>query len=346
MAVVRRAARDWRESHRFFGGPSGLLRSLTGTATVALGLRSRAGTETGVDCVTFSILPALTTWWAAVFLSSTESLGTHVLLGDCSGGLRRVPGPGADRRLTVLPITNEHHGVKLDRFLAKVCRSPYVVVSDDDIFWLDGEPLRWALERLTSDERAAVVSLAPRDRVSSVMRRRVEQPMGSYCLVIDRRLWLREGLSFQIVTDDETRREGWIFDTADYAHVELLRRGYRAIIAPESIRRSLVGFEGISAWGLRIRVSGGDLRRHVGDDQFRRQKAYRVVSMLTELRRLGPPARFPRAAPDVVDPEALATARGVCHELLDGETLAAIDDETRRAVARLRPFAASDDPVR
>ena len=87
------------------------------------------------------------------------------------------------------------HGEKLDLFLQKVCSSKFILICDDDIFWLDQSPIAWALDKLKEDPKTVVVSLMPRGHSSELMQEKVGRPMGSYCLVINRELWLKENLS-------------------------------------------------------------------------------------------------------------------------------------------------------
>jgi hypothetical protein len=207
----------------------------------------------------------------------------QTLIGDCSGGF---PGDLNLPGVRVFPLLNHPHGIKLDLFIQRICCAPYVVVTDDDVFWMSEKPLRWALAEFEADERVAVVSLMPRDTASSVLEGKVPQPMGSFCLVIRRDLWIKEGLSFRIVQPPASEGYGWFYDTADFANVELLKRGYRVVIAPPELRRELCCLEAISTWTLKIQQRHGDLRRSIGDVELRRAKALRAILTLKGLDRI------------------------------------------------------------
>ncbi len=167
--------------------------------------------------------------------------------------------------------------------MEKVCRASNVVVTDDDVFWLSDQPLRWALAQFAADPKVAVVSLMPRETVSDVLEGQVKQPMGSYCLLIRRNIWIHEGLSFRIMQPRASEGYGWFYDTADFANIELLQRGYRVVIAPPELRRELCCLEAISTWTLKIQQRHGDLRRSVGDVELRRAKALCAILTLKGL---------------------------------------------------------------
>lgn len=276
--------REWRRNHAHQGGIFALLRCLRGTLQLQHARwASQAGQNSGrVESVTFSVVPGMTFLWV-VLMQAILGERDNILIGDCSGG-GRWEFPRATVR--VLPLLNHAHGDKLDLFMHKVCSAPFVVVSDDDVFWLSDTPLRWALAQFEVDDRLAVVSLMPRDSVSSVLQGKVEQPMGSYCLIIRRDIWIKEGLSFRIVQPPPEEGYDWFYDTADFANVELLRRGYHIAIAPAEIRQHLSCLEGISTWTLKIQKHKGDLERSVANGSLRRSKAYRAVRTIRRLNTL------------------------------------------------------------
>ncbi len=116
------------------------------------------------------------------------------------------------------------------------------MIADDDAFWLDAEPLTWALAQIEADPRVAVVSLKPRREVSGAMTQaNITEPMGSHCLVIRPELWRCEGLSFAVAPPPGI--DDWFYDTGDLANRELLRRGYRVVIAPRELERHFVAFD-------------------------------------------------------------------------------------------------------
>jgi hypothetical protein len=250
---------NWTKNHRFRGGIAAVARCLAGSLYVdTLKHCTEAVLATDhVDCVVFSVIPGLTTLWARALNQSTINVRKKIWIGDCSGGFRARRSIRGD--VNVLPIVNEEHGVKIDTFLRKICTSRYVFISDDDVLWLSPAPWEWAMNALTSDHGMAVASLLPRERFRWWLDGESHQPMGSYCLFIDRGVFLREGLSFQSVNESSPNPQSYLgkYDTADYANVELIRRKYRIAIAPEEIRRDLATFKGISSAMLGIQKSKG-----------------------------------------------------------------------------------------
>ncbi len=244
---------NWRKNHRHHGGLTAVARCGYG----AWSLKARAPLaedqgSSGVDCVTFSVVPNLTALWAVMMKRAIPDSRARIWVGDCSGGFDKVRAiaPGVRH----FPMVNYLHGLKLDIFLNNFLRSEFVVVSDDDVFWLSQEPWRWAMEEFAKDPATAVVALVPRSRFQWNLDGRQYQPMGSYCLIVRRSTWLKESLSFQAVPKPSPSASsyGGLYDTGDFANVELIKRGYRVAIAPGEIRDHLAGFKGISSAVLRI----------------------------------------------------------------------------------------------
>ena len=247
--------------------------------------------------MTFSVVPKMTFLWALLMQKAITAESTRILIGDCSGGaIFSGHWPGVQ----AFPLLNWEHGVKLDYFLNRVCAAQYAIISDDDVFWLNEKPLNWALAQFAEDSKLAAVSFMPRQVVSSVMKDKVPQPMGSYCLVIRRQIWMKERLSFRIVHPSPSEGYDWFYDTADFANVELLRRGYRVGIAPAEIREHLCCLEAISTWTLKIQQRKGNLERSIADIALRRVKAYRAILALRGISGLLERHFSGQVAPEVV----------------------------------------------
>ena len=279
MKNLKFIIKEWRKNYRYQKGIVSLARCLMGTARLLTNNSGRRERDLNpkVDCITFSVLPKLTALWAIFIEHAIPSQPRRVIVGDCSGEFCALDG---NQLLTVFPLLNYPHGTKLDLFIEKVCTAEYVVVCDDDVFWLDTLPWQWAISQFESDPKISVVSLMPRDHVSSVLKDKVTTPMGSYCLILRREIWLREDLSFKIVYPPPEEGYDWFYDTADYANLELLKRGYRVVIAPPEIRKHLVTFEGISQWGLKIQESSGNIRERLDGITIRIEKAFRTILVL------------------------------------------------------------------
>jgi hypothetical protein len=253
IKTLHRLVKDYRRNYRYHGGVSALARCLIGNWRLRGGWAPHpTAADSHVDCITCSVIPQLTALWVAFVERAINSGRPQVIIGDCSGGLGgRFPRSSSR---VVLPLLNHEHGKKLDLLLRRVCRAEYVVVSDDDVFWLTEVPWQWALEQFRRSPKIAVVSLVPRDRISSVLQGQVERPMGSSCLILRREIWLRERLSFEISYPSPEEGFDWYYDTADLANVELLRRGYEVVTAPAEIKAHLAVFEAISAWLLKVQL--------------------------------------------------------------------------------------------
>ena len=329
---------NWRKNHRHQGGIRAVGRCLVGT----LGLRSGLmfgprQASAAIEVLTFSVVPWLTVLWAHILRSAFAGKEADLLIGDCSGGLGEImDGPLDSARIRVIPCLNDHHGDKLDLFLAKLCRAPYVVIADDDVFWLSAEPLDWALSQFDADPRVAVVSLMPRRAVSSVLERDdVRRPMGSHCLVVRRDLWCREGLSFA-VAPSPVESDDWFYDTGDLANRELLRRGNRVVIAPTEIEDHLVAFDAVSSWVLKLQGLEPDrLEKTVADVPIRQQKALRTICFARALPRLVAHAGLASSLPEVVPESRLAAAQAMLETHMPAADLAAGRREIEEKVSRL-----------
>ncbi len=245
---------NWRKNYRHHGGVRALARCLAGT--VDLNRRRPPSSAAGagqVDSVTFSVIPNLTRLWAhLMYRAVPDSYVRRLWVGDCSGGLRAMGLDGTPAE--VIPLLNYLHGLKADLFMEKLLTAEYIVLSDDDVMWLDQTPWQWAMKQFDSDDRLAVVSLAPRERFHWEVNGQRYQPMGSYCLIVRSSIWRREGLSFQAVPKPSPNQSSYAghYDTGDYANLELLYRGYRVAVAPPEIRSHVVAFKGISSGLLRV----------------------------------------------------------------------------------------------
>jgi hypothetical protein len=249
---------NWRKNYRHQGGASALSRCLVGTLRLRATSSWKNRAVHQVDCLTFSVVPRMTAIWAAFIHRAITSSTKRVIVGDCSGGFHRARQPGLEA--TVIPFLNYGHGQKLDIFMQKVCQAEYVVVSDDDVFWLDNVPWDWVMASFEANSRLAIASLVPRERFRWNINGEFRQPMGSYCLVLRREIWLRENLSFKQVALPSPNPKSYKgqYDTADFANLELLRRGYEVVVAPPEIRSHLAVFKGLSSGLVRIQKDPDD----------------------------------------------------------------------------------------
>jgi hypothetical protein len=314
--LLRTVHRDWRRNHRHHGGLAAVTRCLLGTAIVGLGATKREA-GAGVESLTFSVIPQLTRSWLRTARSAWGPSVSRSVVGDCSGGLGFQRETAENDAVETVPLLNIHHGAKLDLFLRKRCSARFVLVCDDDVFWRDASPLLWALEALEQDEKVLVASLMPRKQISSVLKGRLEEPMGSDCLLIRRAAWLEQELSFKVLWPNPEEGYDWCYDTGDWAHLEMLRRGFKVAIAPQAMRRRLLAFEGISSWLLRFQDTAPDsLEQSLKGFPERHPKALRTLFLAAAMERAG--------CDILVSSRALERARNVLRNLVPEERAEAL----------------------
>jgi len=325
---------EWRRNYRHQGGFSALFRCLRGMRR--LRHLDSGGTSSQEACsleaLTFSVVPKMTFLWSRLMQAIMPESG-RVIIGDCSGGF---PAESSHNHLVVHPLLNLPHGVKLDLFIRSICSAPYVVVSDDDVFWLSEQPIRWALAQFEASEHVAVVSLMPRERLSSVLKAKLTEGMGSYCLVIKRDVWLREALSFQIVYPAKEKGFDWFYDTADFANVELINRGYKVVVAPPEVRKDLCCLEGISTWTLKIQQRAGRLHSSIQGVAIRRAKGLRATLILRKLGQLVAMYCPSVRNSEIVAPSWLNRAEACCRAGLSAKDCMTIEAQVNSVIACLR----------
>ncbi len=268
---------NWNRNYKHQDGLSSLIKCILGTLFCYNAKKKNPRKK--MEILTFSVIPGLTYFWFKCLRSTKNFKNTSVTIGDCSGGLKIN-----DREINInlYPIFNLEHGYKLDLFFRKICNADYVVVSDDDIFFQDSEPLDWAINQFNKNNNLAVVSLYPRhDKVSWL--KDLDFVMGSYCLVIRTEIWLKERLSFQQVKPEDWRKVGHFFDTADFANYLLIEKGYDVGCIPSNLKDKLVSFTSLSLWGLRIQETRGYINKAVRARPNEYEKAYRTALTFFEL---------------------------------------------------------------
>ncbi len=270
-----------RGNYRHQGLPA-LVRCFLGTRRM-LSRKGKSPRPSDLDVLSLTILPeVIALWQRSVNLALTD-LSMQIIVGDGSGNYR----PKDDKELRVLPIYNFSHGTKLDFFVSDICTSDYVLKSDDDIFWTDSAPVKWAMERFSQDPKLAVVSLHPRPHLIPQLQGVVSEAMGAYAILFRRDIWIKENLSFKMYKPDDWRTIGNYFDDADYANFLLVQRGYHVISAPEELRQTLIPFYGTSMWALRILASKGNINRVINTRRpDEHKKAYRTALALLGFRTL------------------------------------------------------------
>jgi hypothetical protein len=249
-----------RADLEFVHKPNGTGRSFARCVLGTGALLARRPSDRDVDLhlVSCSVLPRLTTVWAHVASRSLTATPHRIWVADCSGGIKVRDLPASARCIPVLNLT---HGRKLDLLLAHVTGGSTVVISDDDVLITSRDPIDWAVREL-AEPQTAVVSFMRRHRFQLQRGVELHAPMGSYSLVVDRTIWRENDLSFRPrPAADAPEWNPVLYDTGDIANIELLRRGYEVVGAPDDVAAGLVRASNISSSVLRLRKGRADETR-------------------------------------------------------------------------------------
>ncbi len=213
-----------------------------------------------VTLLTFSIYPDLARIWYSFAVRNAGDRHVRILIVDCSGALDARKFLRAD----ILRFWNFSHSRKIDYFLRHVIQTPYVWLCDDDLMITSPRALEWAQARFAGQPGLAVASLAPRGWGFSVNGRQ-HSSMGTYCILLDRRIFVKEALSFDPVRSRRTdiNRGTGYYDTSDYANEQLLLRGYGVETLAHSEERLTCGFVGTSIARLLLLQGAQSLRQEV-----------------------------------------------------------------------------------
>lgn len=321
--------RELKGNYRYQGLPA-LTRCLLGTQKIIPG-KPPLSQPAGLDILSFTILPEVIALWERSISLALGEMPKQIIIGDGSGNFQ----PEAKCQLRVLPVYNFSHGTKLDTFVGQVCASDFVLICDDDIFWTDPAPVKWAFESFEQDPKLAAVSFHPRPHLIPQLREVMSEAMGSYAVLVRREVWLKENLSFQIYKPDDWKQIGNYFDVADYANLLLVKRGYHVISAPEELRQSLISFYGTSMWALKILASKGDIDRvvyaHRPDEH---KKAYRTALALLGFRSLLAQLEIKGVKP-LVPAVYLHRTLEEAAKSLDQQTRDAVDEDIQSKLALL-----------
>lgn len=321
---------EWRAVYRHQGLPA-LTRCLRGTAQLSRSLPVGDVAANSLDCLSCTVIPEIGSLWS-FFLTQAQAGQPHNLtLADSSGNFDRAAVPGAQ----AVDLFNFNHGTKLDLLVRNACQAEFVLICDDDIFWLDSSPLAWALEQFSQDEKLAVVSFHPRPHKIPQLRDQVDEPMGSYCILVRRRIWLEQGLSFKFYKSPDWKSIGNYFDTADFANLLLVQRHFHVLIAPPEMRERLVPFYGTSMWGLKILACRGEVTQVVNPnrpDEYK--KAYRTALALLGFQQLL--AELGSSQKALIQPEYLERTIEVAQVHLDAQVRAEVEQDIEGKLTKMK----------
>ncbi len=326
LQEVRAWRDEWRKVYRFHGGWKTELRCIFGAWRVKQGQIQTIPVKGELDVVTFSVVPKMTAVWAYFSLRIARQLPMRIMIADSAGSLTHIL-PEKDG-IQIIPMFNYHHADKLDIFVNKLCRAPYILVSDDDIFWLGSDAIRWALEQFQSNPNLAVVSLLPKHETPELLKGKVQQPMGSL-FILRRSIWLNENVSFAV--DNSPLRQGLgIYDTGEKAQTQLLERGYDIIYLPKVMRNNFIPLKGISMWLLKAQKHDGNLRPHIQSHVGLQEKVFQMIISANRLGKLFSKIYPQRADGNLTWPIFLQNVDVLCRELLPAESIHAIELEIQQ----------------
>lgn len=195
---------------------------------------------------TMNILPPMMTVWYH-FAKKNIADSADIVIFDCTGMLDPKEFPGA----RVLPFLNFYAATKGNIFIRSIARNRSIAwICDDDMFLMSAECIT-ILKREFAIPNTASVSFRPREWWEFDFDGKREQPSSSYCIALDRGIFMREQLSLSPASDNPhpalLTRPPRRYDTFDKANEILLEKGYRcAIVSPEERKQCVAEFSGLS----------------------------------------------------------------------------------------------------
>jgi len=195
---------------------------------------------------TMNILPPMMTVWYHLMRKNIGDAVDTVIF-DCTGTLDAKEFPQAH----ILPFLNFYAATKCNEFIRSIARNRRIAwICDDDMFLMSGECLQ-ILEREFAVPNTASVSFRPREWWEFEMDGKRITPSSSYCLALNREIFMRERLSLSPEGGNPhpgtLNRPPRRYDTFDKANEILLKKGYRcAIVSAEERERCVAEFSGLS----------------------------------------------------------------------------------------------------
>jgi len=222
---------------------------------------------------TMNILPPMMTVWYH-FAKKNIGDGADIVIFDCTGTLDPKEFPDA----RVLPFLNFYASTKGNIFIRSIAHNRRIAwICDDDMFLMSPECVP-ILQREFAVPGTASVSFRPREwwafdlshsatslplqgeRPSEGADKRATliQPSSSYCIALDRDIFMREKLSLAPAPDNPhpglLTRPPRRYDTFDKANEILLTKGYRCVIVSSEERQKCVAeFSGLSGAVMLLR---------------------------------------------------------------------------------------------
>lgn len=229
------------------------------------------GKKDKISVVTFSVFSGLASiWYNNIFKILNKSI-VEVYIFTSS-----VSNPFLKQKETKF-LPNLKHGTKID-IIIKNCRSKYILLCDDDIFWLNDSALLIAKKKMESNSNIACISLQPRPKANYHSKLK----MGVYCLMINKEIILKEKLLFGKY---KIKKNGFIerYETGDHVQKILEQKGYKIEYLKIENMTSLLAFYAISHWGLKIRKRKGNILPYLQFDDSKAEKIYKTSLMIKYL---------------------------------------------------------------
>lgn len=328
-------ARQWSGNHRRFGLRAAL-RCLNGERRLRARRPEQSLHRPGIESLTFSVVPGLTSFWYRTNLGRTSPLVESLTIGDCSGALEPTHLPGSSTEATVvIPCLNRKHGEKLDFFVRHVMTREVVLICDDDVYFLSARPLEWAIRQVRKG-RAVAASIRPRRHTSSLLEGVTDRAMGSACLLIDRQRWLEQDLSFAVRASDRPDAD-WYYDTGDWANRQLIERNLTVALIPSNLSSDVVSPRAMSTWLLKFHKHPVEKLPEIADNPFRRSKARRAFLVAREIERR---QAGQTAVPPLLPHKAVDRLDAATSALLTESQNSAVEDEVGRLFRSLDSAAA------
>jgi hypothetical protein len=247
------------DSLRRFNYFHSLPRTLFSYLTLVLGLRRQPKSDRAM-AITFSVSEDYARVWLYFARKNLPPAKWDVLVVDCSGDMAAGKLPQAH----LIRFPNISHGEKIDFFLNKFISSDLVFIWDDDKYLIKDIS---SLLPMFENPKLAAISLCPRNWYKLNINGETYLPMGSYALLLKRRLIKNHSLSFKPVKKSTGSvkmfnpgvKEQDTYDTADYANEQLLRLGYEIKTIEDS--DFALGFDGLSAPRIFAKDRGKDFIR-------------------------------------------------------------------------------------
>ncbi|ALM10240.1 MAG TPA: hypothetical protein DEB30_04615 [Candidatus Peribacter riflensis] len=195
---------------------------------------------------TMNILPPMMTVWYH-FAKKNIGDGADIAIFDCTGRLDPKEFPDA----RVLPFLNFYAATKGNEFIRHIARNRRIAwICDDDMFLMSDTCLH-ILQREFAVSGTASVSFRPREWWEFDFDGKRVQPSSSYCLAVDREIFMHEKLSLSPAPDNPhpalLTRPPRRYDTFDKANEILLKKNYRcAIVSPKERQKCVAEFSGLS----------------------------------------------------------------------------------------------------